>query len=132
MRRLLLMISAFFLLIANSMAVDYQSYRPKEAAMQGYDKDALDAQAPVFQFSGTSAMQTGSYTVPVAALRADVSRDEPNDPTTPSGPRRIGGRPDYDESDPEQYPIGDAPWALMAIMMALYAVLRVRKSKAVK
>ena len=137
MKRLLFIVVAIVGCLASLSAVDYQPYRPSQAQMQGYDANALNVQAPDYRFTGTSSMQTGSYTVPVAVLSADgASVVEETSVVKPTIRKiRDGNRPGYDEADPEAEeppsPIGDAPWLLMALMALAYAALRVRKIRKV-
>ena len=130
MKRLWFMITAFCLLPLSVSAVDYQPYRPSQAQMQGYDANALNAQAPDYQFGSTSAMTQGDYTVSFAASDVAGGVTTVGEPSVvTSGPHRIGGRPDYEEEDPEMFPVGDTPWLWMLGMVALYAALRLRRTK---
>lgn len=136
MKRLLFIVVAIVGCLASLFAVDYQPYRPSQAQMQGYDANALNVQAPDYRFTGTSSMQTGSYTVPVAVLSADGASVTEETSVVKPGVRKIGVRPSDDErTDPESpeppSPIGDAPWLLMALMALAYAALRVRKIRKV-
>ena len=73
-----------------------------------------------------------SYSVDVAALSVTGGVTiEDQESASRSGVRRIGGRPNQgDLSDPDpanDMPVGDTPWLFMALLLAAFAVYRVRK-----
>jgi len=131
-KRLLFILVAIVGCLASLSAVEYQSYRPLQAQMQGYDANALNVQAPDYHFTGTSSMQTGSYTVPVAALSVDGASTTDETSVATPGMRKANHRPTDERTDPDSpQPIGDAPWLLMAMLALAYAAMRVRKIRKV-
>lgn len=131
MKRYLLVIVALGCLML-AHAVDYQSYRPNPAQMQGYDANAINAQAPDYQFESTSSMTKGGYTVSFAASSVEGGITTDGDTDGPkSGPRNVH-RPPSDDDDPrtDPSPIGDTPWVLMALLAAVFVTVRLRKTKA--
>ena len=123
MKRLLFIVAAMFGCLVTLSAVEFQTYRPAQVQMSGYNPSALEVEDPEYQFTGTSVLHTGSYTVPVSALQTNaVFADE--DASSLSGPRRIGGdhRPGYDPVEPpSNVPVGSTPWLLMALLALAYA-----------
>lgn len=131
MKRYLLVIVALGCLML-AHAVDYQSYRPSQAQMQGYDANAINAQAPDYQFESTSSMTKGGYTVSFAAsdVRGGVTTlGEADGPK--SGSRRVHRPGDDERTDPDSpeppSPIGDTPWWFMVLLAAAFVIVRVRK-----
>ena len=121
MKRLLFIVAAMFGCLVTLSAVEFQTYRPAQVQMSGYNPSALEVEDPEYQFTGTSVMHTGSYTVPVSALQTNtVFADE--DASSLSGPRRIGHRPTDNPGDPpSNVPVGSTPWLLMALLALTYA-----------
>ena len=123
MKRLLFIVAAMFGCLVTLSAVEFQTYRPAQVQMSGYNPSALEVEDPEYRFTGTSVLHTGSYTVPVSALQTNaVFADE--DASSLSGPRRIGGdhRPDYDRDEPESaVPVGSTPWMLLIALSLAYA-----------
>lgn len=74
-----------------------------------------------------------SYSVDVAALSVTGGvTTEDNENTANSSVRRVRNRPDpsisLEDPDPDpDMPIGDTPWLFMALLLAAFAVFRVRK-----
>ena len=135
MKRFFFIVAAMLGCLATVSAVDFQTIQPTEAVMQGYNPQALNAEAPDFQFNGTSSMKVGSYTVPVAALDRDGATLAEYDPS--SGVRRIGHRPDDSDptvnpTDPDpapDMPVGNTPWLLMALMALGYIATRIYRTR---
>lgn len=130
MKRLLFIVAAMFGCLVTLSAVEFQTYRPAQVQMSGYNPSALEVEDPEYQFTGTSVMHTGSYTVPVSALQTNsVFADE--DASSLSSPRRISQRPTDNRTDPSEppQPIGDTPWLLMALMLIGYISVKIWKKR---
>ena len=137
MKRLMFILVTLCLMAQYSWAVEFNPYQPTETAIQGYNPDALNAQAPSFQFNGTS-MQTGSYTIPVAVLNYDDATHayvatnpgrnihrviiDGDDDDMPGG--GSGGDPANPTTD-TPLPVGDTPWLFFAFMALAYAAMRI-------
>jgi len=128
-KRLLFIVAAMFGCLVTLSAVEFQTYRPAQVQMSGYNPSTLEVEDPDFQFNGTSVLHTGSYTVPVSALQTNtVFADE--DASSLSGPRRIGKPSDErDEPDAPPQPIGDTPWLLMTLMLIGYISVKIWKKR---
>lgn len=133
MKRLLFIMVAFCGCLA-LFAVEYKPYQPaQQAQIRGYNADALNAEAPTYQFNGTSSMMQGSYTVPVAVMDPEVMNmlEDPSSSSN-SGPRRIS-RPGHDPGTPDtphpDVPVGNTPWLFMALMALGYIALRAFRTR---
>ena len=92
------------------------------------------AEQPTVQMHSTSAMMGSGSELPQAALTGTYTTYSSGPSYAPRGPQRSADGDDTPPSDPEgpmENPVGETPWALMALLVAGYAIYIARRQRAI-